>query len=127
DFWLRQIALNVRYAWFDGERLVCMIFISNEPVEVSRVWAVEQLSANHTNLAARALLVAGRPGKDMPDRGPIVCSCFSVGAHEIAQAISQGCNSVAAIGVKLKAGTNCGSCKSEISGIINGQISIAAQ
>ncbi|MFK7901317.1 MAG: molybdopterin-dependent oxidoreductase [Nitratireductor sp.] len=118
---------SLRYGWFDDDRLICLFFVSNNPVEVSRVWAIEQLLAKHENSLSRNFLVAGRAGADVPDRGPIVCSCFSVGANEIADAARSGYCSVDDIGKQLKAGTNCGSCKSEIAGIINMQMAIAAE
>jgi assimilatory nitrate reductase catalytic subunit len=37
-----------------------------------------------------------------------------VGANTIRAAITAGCTSVDAVGQKLKAGTNCGSCRPEI-------------
>jgi assimilatory nitrate reductase catalytic subunit len=56
----------------------------------------------------------------MPDSGAIVCSCFSVGVNTITAAITQqGCSTVEAVGACTKAGTNCGSCRAEIRGIIN--------
>ena len=51
----------------------------------------------------------------MPDKGAIVCSCFDVGANEIRDAVTKGgCRTVDAVGTKLNAGTNCGSCRAEI-------------
>jgi assimilatory nitrate reductase catalytic subunit len=56
----------------------------------------------------------------MPDSGAIVCSCFSVGINTITAAVAQqGCTSVEAVGACTKAGTNCGSCRAEIRGIID--------
>ncbi|MCF4098122.1 nitrate reductase [Maritalea mediterranea] len=108
-----------RLAWFEGPQLQCALFLAPEPVAVSRAWAVGQLAKEFESPAERYRLLAGRPGKDMPDPGPIVCSCFSVGANQIADAVRNGSVSVAAIGEKLSAGTNCGSCKPEISEFIN--------
>jgi len=63
----------------------------------------------------RLRLLAGRPGADSFDRGPIVCACFGVGLNEITAAIAdKGCESVDDVGACLGAGTNCGSCRSEI-------------
>ena len=70
--------------------------------------------------------MAGRPGKGSVDRGAIVCSCFAVGANEIAAAAARGCTTVAAIGEALQAGTNCGSCRAEIRNIIEAQRDTAA-
>jgi assimilatory nitrate reductase catalytic subunit len=39
--------------------------------------------------------------------------------NQIAAAVAAGCASVDAIGATLKAGTNCGSCRSEIRAIVN--------
>ncbi|WP_340678561.1 nitrate reductase [Paraglaciecola sp.] len=50
--------------------------------------------------------------------GPLVCSCFKVGKNTIKQAIAEGCTSVEELGLTLKCGTNCGSCKSELSQMI---------
>jgi assimilatory nitrate reductase catalytic subunit len=47
-----------------------------------------------------------------------VCACFSVGAATIATAVKSGCATVAAVGQKVKAGTNCGSCRPEIARLI---------
>jgi len=116
-----------RLAWFDGAELHAAIYLAPKPVEVSRAWAVAQLENQFEAPQKRYQMVAGRPGNDMPDPGPIVCSCFSVGANQIRTAISEGCGSVSAVGEKLSAGTNCGSCKAEISELINERTLLAAQ
>ena len=48
-----------------------------------------------------------------------VCSCFGVGANQIAAAVSDGCTSVEAIGRALQAGTSCDLCRGEIRKMIN--------
>jgi assimilatory nitrate reductase catalytic subunit len=63
----------------------------------------------------------------MPDKGAIVCSCFSVGVNEINAAARGGCRSVDAIGTALNAGTNCGSCRPEIRRILDATQPIAAE
>lgn len=115
-----------RLALFDGPRLAAALFLAPEPVAVSRSWAVRQLGLEHAERAARWRLVAGRPAADMPDKGAIVCSCFGVGAGEIAAAARSGCASVAAVGAATGAGTNCGSCRGEIRGIIDAHRAVAA-
>jgi assimilatory nitrate reductase catalytic subunit len=59
-------------------------------------------------------LLAGVPDAAF-SAGPLVCSCFKVGKNTINQAIVDGCTSVEELGLTLKCGTNCGSCKSELS------------
>jgi assimilatory nitrate reductase catalytic subunit len=118
---------DCRILAFNGTRLMAALFASRAPVAVSRQWAVDQLLTDHGDAMARYRLVAGRPGADQPDKGAIVCSCFSVGTKEIAHVASQGCRSVEAIGQVLGAGTNCGSCRPEIRRIIDAQTLLAAE
>ena len=108
-----------RFACFDGDRLVGALFLASEPVAVSRNWACEQLSREHVGQRARMAVIAGRAGFGLADRGATICSCFGVGANQIAVAVSEGCRSVEAIGQALNAGTNCGSCRGEIRQIID--------
>ena len=110
-----------RFACYEGDRLIGALFLAPDPVAVSRDWAIAQLSERHASRRARLSVVAGRPGKSAVDRGAIVCSCFGVGAGEIAAAAARGCTTLAAIGEALQAGTNCGSCRAEIRTIIDAQ------
>ncbi|UUP15949.1 nitrate reductase [Nitratireductor thuwali] len=116
-----------RLAAFDGARLVGALHLSREPVAVSRGFAVEQLAACHDDPRSRFRVIAGRAGADRPDPGAIVCSCFGVGVNDIAAAIRAGCGSVEAVGKATSAGTNCGSCRAEIKGIIDAARIIAAE
>ena len=116
-----------RLAFFDGEMLVAAVFLGRSPVAVSRGWAAAQLTVPHGDVRRRFAIAAGRPGADQPDKGAIVCSCFSVGSNEIAAAGRNGCRTVEAIGEALKAGTNCGSCRAEIRGILHGLHVAAAE
>jgi len=107
-----------RYAAVRDSRLEGCVFIAPDHTLPSRAWlaglfAETQLSAN-----ARMSLLAGRPFGAGEDKGPIVCSCFGVGQHQITDEIRKGADSVAAVGRSLKAGTNCGGCKPEISKLI---------
>ncbi|WP_296746457.1 nitrate reductase [Mesorhizobium sp.] len=107
-----------RIAAFDGTRLCGAMFVGPGPVAVSRGWASGQLEALHAGPRERFRVVAGRPSADRPDGGATVCSCFGVGANQIAAAVASGCRTVEGIGETLKAGTNCGSCRAEIRAII---------
>jgi assimilatory nitrate reductase catalytic subunit len=109
-----------RFAAFDGERLVGALFAAPEPVMASRAFAVAQLGAVHPTAGERFKVLAGRGGTAAPERGAIVCSCFDVGVNDIVAAVTTGgCMSVAAVGAALKAGTNCGSCRSEIKRLLD--------
>ncbi|MBB3978248.1 assimilatory nitrate reductase catalytic subunit [Rhizobium azooxidifex] len=118
---------DLRLAFFDGDRLLAALFLALEPVAVARTWAVSQLTAEHGDLRKRFTLVAGRPGADRPDPGATVCSCFSVGVNQIVAAVRDGYHTVEAVGKELNAGTNCGSCRAEIRGIIDGCRAAAAE
>ncbi len=85
-----------------------------------REWLLSLLASQEplSELDRRALL-SGRPPLPMPAVGRIVCSCFNVGVNQLASAVAAGCYSLDAIGSTLRAGTNCGSCRSEIRNIID--------
>ncbi|WP_404406364.1 molybdopterin-dependent oxidoreductase [Pelagibacterium halotolerans] len=107
-------------AAFAGPRLVFALWLAPDPVLVSRQWAVAQLTETHDKPMARSAVLSGRPGADRPDPGPLVCSCFGVGANQIAELAASGeATTVDAVGAALKAGTNCGSCRTEIRRIID--------
>ncbi|WP_160003779.1 nitrate reductase [Rhizobium sp. 18055] len=118
---------DLRLAFFDGARLLAALFLARQPVAVARNWAISQLTAAHDDLRKRFALVAGRPGADKPDPGATVCSCLSVGVNQIISAVRGGCHSVEAVGAHTNAGTNCGSCRAEIRGIIDGCLAAAAE
>jgi assimilatory nitrate reductase catalytic subunit len=108
-----------RFAAFAGDRLVGALFAAPGPVTCSRTWIVEQMQ-NVFSPADRLRLLAGRPGGEVKDRGPIVCACFEVGRNEIIDAIARkGAVTVAAVGAHVKAGTNCGSCRAEIGRLLD--------
>jgi assimilatory nitrate reductase catalytic subunit len=59
-------------------------------------------------------------------QGRLICSCFKVRKLTIEKAIEQGINTVDALGEKLKCGTNCGSCKSELASFIQASPTLSA-
>ena len=118
---------DARLAIFDGDRLLLALFIARQPVGVSRSFVVSQLSETHADARTRYAVIAGRPGAGRLDAGATVCSCFSVGINQITAAVAQGCHTVEAIGQALSAGTNCGSCRAEIRGIIHASRPLAAE
>ena len=85
------------------------------PVPVARDWAADAFARG-----AFEHLIAGRPGADMPDPGPTVCSCVNVGANTILAAVEGGALDVDAVGAATGAGTNCGSCRAEIGRLCHG-------
>ncbi|MBY6067959.1 molybdopterin-dependent oxidoreductase [Leisingera aquaemixtae] len=96
----------------DG-RVQAALFTAPEPVAVSRDYL-----AGLPGTCASGILT-GVPAADQPDPGPLVCACFNVGASSILQAIETGgLLSVADVGAALQAGTNCGSCRSDIAALL---------
>lgn len=109
---------ETRIAWFDSEHMLAACYLSSTPVSASRSLITEWLTKKHVTIADRLGVLAARPHSNQLDKGAIVCSCFGIGSNEISAAAKDGCFSVKAIGERLNAGTNCGSCRSEIAMII---------
>ena len=109
-----------RFAALVGGRLVGALFVARRPLlGVAREWLAEQIGRE---LAPedRLRMLAGRPGSGRSDKGQIVCACLEVGRNEIVAAIARaGAQSVAEVGQCTRAGTNCGSCRSDIQGILD--------
>jgi bacterioferritin-associated ferredoxin len=86
---------------------------------VARSWIVQRLGVE-VGAAERLRLLLGRPGAEARDRGAIVCACFDVGCKEILETAADlgEAATVAGIGARLKAGSNCGSCRGEIAKLI---------
>jgi assimilatory nitrate reductase catalytic subunit len=117
-----------RIAVFAGSKLRGALFLAPAPVAVSRTSLADELNTEFIDPRARFRIIAGKPGAAQPDKGAIVCSCYSIGANEINAVIRSGqCCSVAAVGDVLKAGTNCGSCRAEIGSMIQAHQPIAAE
>jgi assimilatory nitrate reductase catalytic subunit len=113
------------YVAVENGRLAFALYLSPDPVLVSRQWVVSQLTREDVD---GPVLLAGRPGADVPDQGAIVCSCMGVGVNTIVEAVTKsGCSTVEAVGALTTAGTNCGSCRAEIRGLIDAHRLAAAE
>ena len=105
-----------------GETILGALYISRTPVKVARSYVVAGL----TKLPPNALLV-GRVAAEQLDPGSTVCSCMSVGANTIAEAVARlGLTSIDAIGTATGAGTCCGSCKPELRSFLRHQMAEVA-
>jgi len=108
-----------RIACIDQGKLSFCLFVG--PAEGQPGWdSVRQaLTAPHLDARRRALLLSGKDPAGIPESGPLVCACFGVGLHAIRAAIESGsaCD-LNELGVRLRAGTNCGSCKPELKRIL---------
>jgi assimilatory nitrate reductase catalytic subunit len=109
---------NSRLAAFAEGILIGALFVSPRPLAVARTWLADLLGCEIAP-EERLRILAGRPGERGRDRGPIVCACMDVSRDEIIAAITSGrASSVAEVGQCTTAGTNCGSCRSEIRRIL---------
>ena len=113
-------ARRYRSSWFKEGKLEGCIFIAPNYADLpSRDWMLTQFQIDSFDSHQRLQLLAGHPADPSADTGPVICSCFNIGKNTIINAIQdQGLITVDAIGKSLKAGTNCGSCKPELKGLI---------
>lgn len=104
---------QTRLAYWNGDRLEAALFFATQPVSVARDFVAAMLTAPKPGL------LAARPAADLPDPGPTVCSCMSVGRTAILAAIQDTPGaSVDQICEHTAAGVTCGSCRPEIAELI---------
>ena len=105
---------TTRDAKAQNSSLNAALFVSLDEALPSRSWVSGLFAAEELTASARMSLLAGAPLEAASDIGELVCSCFSIGRNQIDAAIKAGCTTVQALGERIKAGTNCGSCKPEL-------------
>ncbi len=103
-----------RAALIQHDRLETVVFYGRRedvpPYSIlAEAWKIERLDAT-----ARRFLLSGRAASASFDASPTICACFGVKLGAIARAISDGAATTEAIGARLNAGTNCGSCLPEL-------------
>ena len=110
---------SFRYAWIDERGLSRCLYIGKADAAsvqgADRGWLASLFEKNQLKAIERKALLSGRSPAGVEDCGRIVCACFGVGEKTITKAIEEhNLTSAADVGKHLKAGTNCGSCVSEI-------------
>lgn len=110
-----------RFAAFDGAgRPLGVLYVAAEPVAASRAWVCRQFDSGLPEAGTRRAILAGRASEGTADPGPIVCSCFAVGRNQILAAVgSKNLTTVDSVSKATSAGSNCGSCRAEIQGLID--------
>ena len=103
-----------RMAITQNGQITALFFASPTPVVVSRSAIIDMIGTDTPPLVA----LAGRGPSDRPDAGATVCACFNVGRNTLLAAIGDGAHSVTALGDATCAGTNCGSCKPELTALL---------
>ncbi|KAB2948662.1 MAG: nitrate reductase, partial [Rhizobiaceae bacterium] len=113
--------LNYRAAALDSDGALAEALLVAPPGQLPpRDWLVSLLATRQPLASAdRMAMLSGRSPVPMPSIGRVVCSCFNVGVNQIAAAVAAGCSTVDQVGAQLRAGTNCGACRSEIRTIID--------
>lgn len=118
DIWLEDKGSeSFRAAGLQGEELEWAFFVMPYGQIPSTLWLEEMFAESELSLDQRRYLLSVT-GCELEDPGEIICSCYQVGSNAIEDAISQGCNTVDALGAKLKCGTNCGSCIPELNAFL---------
>jgi assimilatory nitrate reductase catalytic subunit len=108
-----------RAARLDGGRLMDCVFIAPAPAALpSRGWLAGLFGKDRLEPGERAGLLAGGPGNGAAAADAPLCACFGVGRNRIIAAVQNGAATPEAVGARLQAGTNCGSCVPEIRAII---------
>jgi assimilatory nitrate reductase catalytic subunit len=108
-----------RAAYLVNDRLEACMYVSRRPDLPDRAWLGALFERGKLAAAERISLLAGRPTGAKNDAGPLVCSCFVVGRNTLRRAIARhGLTDTRQIGARLRAGTNCGSCLSEIRALL---------
>ena len=107
-----------RAASFAGDRIDTCVFVgpahdAGDCDVLKSLFALDAIGDEQ-----RRFLLSGRSSEGLAGTGPVVCACFGVGRASISEAIADGARSAAAIGARLKAGTNCGSCIPEMKRLI---------
>jgi assimilatory nitrate reductase catalytic subunit len=107
-----------RAASFTGDAIETCLFLG--PARDAGDWdfVKELFAAGALSDDQRRMLLSGKPAQGLASTGPVVCACFGVGRTTICDAIAAGARSATEIGMRLKAGTNCGSCIPELKRLI---------
>ncbi|WP_293751286.1 nitrate reductase [uncultured Paraglaciecola sp.] len=118
DEWINTAGphLNSTCAMRQGVMSLVM-FISPNNMEVDASWINSVLNSDNVTAEQLHGVLNKQPDAQFT-QGKLVCSCFKVGENSIVDAIKSGCDSVDSLGRTLQCGTNCGSCKSELSQMV---------
>lgn len=106
---------RLRALWFeDGVLAAAWLVDSDGPPDSAWLAALLGQPAETSGMA-----LAARPAGEAQAMGPPICVCFGVDAATLRKAMHEhGCADLGAIGRRLGAGANCGSCRPEISAML---------
>ncbi len=118
-----QADQGLSLAGFIDNRLALVLFTAPEAAALPDTGGIERWLGREVAMEQRFRLLAGE-GEAALSKGPTICTCYQVGQFEISEAIAGGCDTVEALGDKLRCGTNCGSCIPELKQLIAAQESL---
>ena len=95
-----------------------MAYFSQQWPAIENSWLEHVFSTKTLEFSTIQSLLLGLASDEF-NQGKQVCSCYNVGEKTINEAIAQGCASVEQLGEKLQCGTQCGSCKPELSSLLS--------
>ncbi|WP_068084581.1 nitrate reductase [Polycladidibacter stylochi] len=110
-----------RFGLSNSQALQALVYSDAQPIAVQRDYIAEHLTQLLPRGLDRHQLLAGQPAGDQPIKGPIVCSCEGVGRYQLEAAIKDGANSLEALSTCTGAGSNCGSCRTELGRLLDDQ------
>lgn len=111
---------ELRKAWVANDRLQAVLLLGKRELLADPWWLVSRLG-QVLDKEDRRVLLSGKPPGAHVERGAMICSCYQVAEADIRAAIAAGCQSSAALGEKLRCGTNCGSCIPELNRMVREQ------
>ena len=116
---MRDPARNVlRVAVLQDGVLHAALFLAPRVAQLPQPDALLALLGLPVSHAARPLLLSGRAAAEA-DTGPHICACFGVTRDAVRHAaVTHRLHSVAEIGLRPHAGTNCGSCTPKLEEIL---------
>ncbi len=102
------------------DSLEACIYISSRPQLPERTWISGLFGKPKLDARDRIALLSGQAPAAAVDPGPLVCACHGVRRNTIVAAIRKhSLDTADGVGRHTKAGTNCGSCTSEVLRILN--------
>ena len=108
-----------RAAQFIKGQLNAVIFIAADHKLPERSWLSSLFAKVTLEPAERRALLSGQPPKGSHESGKVVCACFNVGEKTLRACIKEKqFKTHQEVGQCLKAGTNCGTCISEIKALL---------
>jgi assimilatory nitrate reductase catalytic subunit len=109
-----------RTVMIEGNRLAAALFVAPARDEAAFERCLALFERDEPLAPTdRAGLLAGRAGSGAADASSVVCSCHGVRRARIEAAAAAGARTLEAVGAACAAGTNCGSCRPEIKGILH--------